>query len=205
VRGRFYTPQPFVGDSVSVGQAMVRWDLQKVVDEQARDVLALCRTQLVPAADDTSAPIRRHAWRNQDYLGVHAGRVQAWIGLSMNPRGVAPALPALTIDTVQNALSWNEQVLLFGQRFADAVKALPRFVAMYVGRFPRGTAPQRILDSGFVPREVGSTWHACVIAAPDNFLAQPGEHWSGELLRIVQLQHALTFPSDQRGNITANH
>jgi hypothetical protein len=119
----------------------------EILKQQIRNVLFETIRILCPVNVDPDSLIKPHNWRDRKYVGEKEGRVVTWRGYSANLVAVDFRYRAIFIDFVDNVLSQQEKVQLFGEDFAQAISDLPYFVIMFVLDFPLETL-KAIKDQG---------------------------------------------------------
>jgi hypothetical protein len=146
---------------------------------------------LFPLSVEPDDVIIPHVWRNKRYVGEHCGRIAAWKGWSANLQTFHPRYSTLYIDQVENSLSEEAKLALFGQEFARRISGNTPYVVMFVLGFPVDTEAI-ILWEGFIPRRLSERrLHACVVNTVDEFLSQPTLVWAALCARLLNLQKEL--------------
>lgn len=156
------------------------------------DVLSDAIRTLFPLTPDPRKLVKKHVWRDRRYVGENDGKVAAWRGMSANLVELDFRYRAVFSDVVENNLPVRERYRLFGPAFTEHTLPHDRFVVLFVLDFPLGSE-EEIIAQGFVPRRMHRTLHACVIAHPDEFLAQSVSHWTAKIVGLVLLQRVLSI------------
>lgn len=170
------------------------------LDGRIQEVLTEAVSILFPGEVDLAGLLKRHVWRDRKYVGVHKGKVASWRGWSANLVTADSHYRAVFVDVVDNDLSVERRIELFGEDFAFAVENLRQFVVLFVLDFPLDAVPQ-IRQQGFIPRFLTRSVHACVIADPVEFLELPSLYWAAKIVKLVLFQRIL---STHRKPIDAN-
>lgn len=147
---------------------------------------------LFPVSVDPEEIIIPHVWRDREYLNEHEGRVPVWRGWSANLSRVDARLRTLYVDIGDNVLPVSKTVRTFGEDFARAVESKPQFVVVFVVDCPT-EARGLLKGEGFVARRISDRIvHACIIAAPDEFLAHPVLIWAAKGAKLMNMQKELS-------------
>jgi hypothetical protein len=166
-------------------------------DKQAKTILEETTKILFPTRVEASSLIKPHHWRDKKYLGEdkRSGKVVSWRGWSVNLVSVDFRYRAIFIDLVDNILSMDEQIRLFGAEFSQSVEKLSQFVVMFVLDFPANSL-STIIEQGYVPRRMSGgtkTLHACIVASLEEFRIFPALYWAAKLARLVILQRLVSI------------
>lgn len=162
------------------------------LDSQIKSVLYESIKILFPTNSNPSTIIKRHVWRDRNYVGEKDGKVVAWHGWSANLVSIDFRYRAIFIDVVDNTLPPTKRVELFGSAFETAIADLSQFLVMFVLDFPTNSA-SAIQEQGFIPRHLPRALHACAIVGIDEFLACSSFHWAARVARLIMLQRFLSI------------
>lgn len=112
--------------------------------------------------------VRRHVWRDADYVGVVNGKVAVWQGWSVNLRVCRPAFGTVYIDYAVNGLTVSERTRLFGEDFSRRIATMDAFVFAFITRLPvevQGT----VVERGFILRKLPRRLHGGLLADAKDF------------------------------------
>jgi len=153
---------------------------------------------LFPVSVDPEEIIIPHVWRDREYLNEHEGKVPVWRGWSANLSKADARLRTLYVDIADNVLPVPKRMRTFGEDFAKAIEDKSQFIVMFVVGCP-AKARDLLTGEGFVARRIsGSILHACIIAAPDKFLAYPVLTWAAKGAKLMNMQKELSASGSQQ-------
>lgn len=131
------------------------------IDAFMYDVLAGVSQRLMPDADPTTYPVKRHVWYDRLYLGQdHEGKPIRWVGWYANFRGID--LGCIYIDYVKNDLPYEEQVRLYGEVFSDAVRGFQSYICLFITGC-RPTVRNHFERQGFLIRQYSQSIHPSIV------------------------------------------
>ena len=164
---------------------------EELINQQIKTVLSEAIQILFPVSVDPVTLIKRHVWRNRNYVGEYNNRVVVWKGWSANLVSVDFRYRVIFVDVVDNVLPYQEKVRLFGPDFAAKINNFDKFVVLYVTDFPLNTV-EDIKKQGFIPRRTPKALHACVILEIEEFINMPALYWAAKITKLVLLQKFLS-------------
>jgi hypothetical protein len=162
--------------------------IPEVVDTHMRRVLQLVTEAIKPGS---SYLVKRHVWRNIDYVGSDDGKIVEWRGWSANLRKVDARYKTIYIDYVENLLGPSERLRLFGELFTTLLENKSRFIFLYVTSCSFSDC-NRVTAEGFVYRRINEVIHPGIILEIKSFLDNPASNWTEYGMRLLNLQHHLT-------------
>lgn len=158
------------------------------IDNAMFDILTRVWERLSPTpADPLHSPVKRHVWRNEKYVGVANGRVQAWYGWSANFRRWG--YRTLYIDYVANTLALDRRYQLFGDIFSQDIDELSEFVFMFVASVS-SDIKDKVIENGFTYRKLNKRLHPGYIIKTDLHIAKSTDYWSNKGLALMSFQKA---------------
>lgn len=162
----------------------------EAVDMFMYDVLAgVCRLVLSPDVDPIEYPIKRHVWRNSDYVGINPdGKVSFWKGWSINLSNWGYG--TLYIDFAHNDLDIVSRQRLFGNLFSICIQSFRAFVVLYAARFKHEHA-QIVQEYGFIYRTVGDALHVGLVAECTFIYQGLLAEWIDASAQLLRLQRQL--------------
>jgi hypothetical protein len=99
----------------------------------------------------------------------------------------------LYIDVGDNVLPVFKRTQTFGEDFAKAIEGKRQFIVIFVVDCP-AKAKQLLAEEGFVTRRINNNIvHACIVAAPEGFMAQPTLVWAARSAKLVNMQKELSI------------
>lgn len=158
------------------------------IDNAMYDILTRVWERLGPApADPLRSPVKRHVWRNEKYVGVANGQVQAWYGWSANFKKWG--YRTLYIDYVVNTLAPDKRYQLFGDVFSRDIDELSEFVFMFVASVS-SEIKDKVIENGFTYRKLDKRLHPGYIIRTDLHIAKSTDYWSNKGLALMSFQKA---------------
>lgn len=126
-------------------------------------------TIIFPSEFQPNTVIKPHHWGNPDYVGDIDGTAVWWNGWSANLSDINRRYRTIYIDHVENALPEAVRTQVFGKEFADAIRNVPSFVAMYVGGFA-SNQKAKVEADGFTVRSMGRNIHPRLVVSTETLL-----------------------------------
>lgn len=158
------------------------------IKSKLKRVLSRAATILFPLrSDEVKTLVKKHTWRDRNYVGFAEGRVSAWSGYSINLAYLDSRYRGLFADVVQNNLPNSEKIRLFGEDFTAAISGLENYVVIFNLDIPF-SAVEIIKSLGFIPRNLKRNCHICLIYSVDYFLEEEEEFISLKTAEMVILQ-----------------
>jgi hypothetical protein len=134
--------------------------------------------------------VKKHVWRNADYVGTSGNTVAIWRGWSANLSKVDRRYRSVYIDYIENSLPTSENERLFGSVFAEAIKSQQPCVYLFVTSCPLEKHTE-VLATGFTFRRIRNVIHPGVVTDVKSFLETPLEVWITFGVELVNLQTRL--------------
>jgi hypothetical protein len=159
-------------------------------DNAMKRLLEKLADALCPQRLDASPTVRRHVWRDADYVGAANGKVAVWQGWSVNLRACRRAVGNVYIDYADNVLPVSERSRLFGDVFSSRIASIDSFVYAFTTRLPSEVETQ-LASHGYVIRTLSRGLHAGLLTAEKDFIQTPKQDWIVQLIRLLEFKAAL--------------
>ncbi len=159
----------------------------EAVDKHMRRVLETVAETVSPGSRTL---VKRHVWRNVDYVGAANDHIVEWRGWSANLRSVDQRFRTVYIDHVTNALALADRRTLFGEVFADAAKDFAEFVFLFVTSCAFSKR-DHVIAAGFTYRQINAVIHPGILAESHVFVDREVSEWAEYGVRLLTLQHQL--------------
>lgn len=152
-----------------------------------RLVLESSIESLVPGS---SGLVKKHVWRNPDYVGMSNCKVSIWQGWNANLAKSDRRYKTLYIDYVTRDIPPKEQERLFGNVFFSAIQSINPFIFFFVTSCAYADIGE-VISAGFTFRQINDVIHPGVIVGIETFMETPIENWSSVGVKLLHLQHRL--------------
>lgn len=157
------------------------------VSDRMRQVLEGSVESIVPSS---KILVKKHVWRNPDYVGMSDNKVAVWQGWSANLAKLDPHYKTLYIDYVGTVPSTIETERLFGAVFSAAIATIQPFIFFFVTACP--LAKQReVISHGFTFRQINNIIHPGTVIGLEAFFATALEDWAIIGKELLYLQHCI--------------
>jgi hypothetical protein len=160
------------------------------IREKMYDVMVHTVRRLFPTDVDPATVVKKHVWRNANYVGMVGGSVQVWQGWSANLRPFGADYRTLYVDYVENVLPVVERQRLYGTVFSDAIEGMTDFVFLFVTSVGVHFQ-QAVIKRGFTPRYVGDAIHLGMLRSGNGFLEVLTDEWVAQAIDLIAFQHTL--------------
>jgi hypothetical protein len=153
--------------------------MRKVLEESVENVVA-----------GSKILVKRHVWRNPDYVGMVGEKVAVWEGWSANLRKLDTRYRTLYIDYVASIGSTKENERLFGAMFSAKIASIQPFIFLFVTACPLKTQLE-IIQKGFTFRQINCVLHPGVLTSVNGFLETSLADWVSIGIELLYLQRRL--------------
>lgn len=164
--------------------------ISQETDASMKELLEKLVTSLCSNLPVSEVTIRRHVWRDADYVGLANGKVAVWQGWSVNLQACHSDLKNVYIDYVDNVLTERDRAELFGDLFSAQIASMEAFVYCFATRFPLG-AESQLQKEGFTVRRLLRRLHAGILCNSKDFNEVSVRDWIPQLEKLLAIQAEL--------------
>jgi hypothetical protein len=132
--------------------------------------------------------VKRHVWRNPDYVGMAGNKVAVWEGWSANLAKVDPRFKSIYIDYAENGNSLIVNEALFGSAFAHRIQQIQPFIFLFVTSC-REKDSMHFIERGFTYRQINAVIHPGVLTGVPELFSTSIEMWSAIGSELLYLQY----------------
>jgi len=149
------------------------------------EVLAQALEQVLPPGVTPEGVIRRHVWYDSLYVGTHQGKAVRWIGWYANLRPILKYYGTIYCDYIPNTLSHEENLRLFGEQFAQAIRGMSSFVCVFMTGCSIKVR-ESLVQEGYTVRVLSKNSHPAIIERPDVFTVDSVDMWVSRVLALLE-------------------
>lgn len=161
--------------------------IPEAISKRMRKVLEGSVENIVPGS---KILVKKHVWRNPDYVGMSSNKVAVWQGWSANLAKLDSRYKTLYIDYVDTVGSKTENEQLFGAVFSSAIATIQPFIFLFVTACPLAKQSE-VISQGYTFRQINNIIHPGMVIDLESFLVTNLEDWAKIGKELLYLQHRI--------------